>query len=753
MQGQGPDQKPLSHFCTDPNLDIINIAFLNQFPDQTGGYPGTNFGNACNPGTYKNKDGTDSLLLSDCPSIGPDIITCQKAGKKVFLSLGGAIPSNQTVKDDESAQSFAKFLWTAFGPKTDDASIPRPFGDAVIDGFDFDIESIFDDKELESRGYGSLINDLRSYTSFSNTEKTFYISGAPQCVIPDAHLADAIETSWFDFIFVQFYNTKECSARAYFDHSYGGANTNISLAAWIDFVKTSGLNKHAKVYLGLPAAPSVVIDGAMYLQPNEAKEIIQAFQSEYPENFGGVMIYEATVSETNSINGVPYADIIKKDLKEGAGSNQQSTSASVPSTPATVSTNPFPSEIPSTLPPGLAPPSSSAPYPISSSSATYPMASGSGPSGYATSSGIAYPFGSVSSKAGTAPYPTGTASQIFSSGTAPYPTKTGVTPSNSATIIPSGASSGSLPSGAASSSVPYPISSASSGSLPSGSALSSVKYPAGNSTTAIATTGYSSSFSSSIQFSGSVPSGEASSANFIGGQSSHGVETSPSVPAGGASATSSYNNSPQSTQEVVTTEIVTSYLTTCPVTSTATQGGSQIVETDTTVSTVYSTITSTICTKCVAPPKTVETSPTVPTGGASVTSSNNNSPQTTQEVVTTEIVTSYLTTCPVTLTATQGGSQVVETGTTVSTVYSTITSTICTKCVAPPKTSPVPGSGSSVPSGPSSTAVVGIPGSGHQGPAPLPKPSVSAPLTNVNSPSMSAPAPSAPIQEIVTTAM
>ena len=73
---------------------------------------------------------------------------CQKLGKKILLSLGGA-PGNTTYqltsKDD--ADFMADFLWGAFGPLQYGNSWPRPFDDRVdgpqsVDGFDFDIEAI-----------------------------------------------------------------------------------------------------------------------------------------------------------------------------------------------------------------------------------------------------------------------------------------------------------------------------------------------------------------------------------------------------------------------------------------------------------------------------------------------------------------------------------------------------------------------------------------------------------------------------------
>ena len=45
----------------------------------------------------------------------------------------------------------------------------------------------------------------------------------------------------------------------------------------------------------------------MYLQPDEAKQLIEVLQCGYKHEFGGVMIYEATFSQNNQINGQPYA--------------------------------------------------------------------------------------------------------------------------------------------------------------------------------------------------------------------------------------------------------------------------------------------------------------------------------------------------------------------------------------------------------------------------------------------------------------
>ncbi|KAF6219157.1 hypothetical protein HO133_004982 [Letharia lupina] len=62
------------------------------------------------------------------------------------------------------------------------------------------------------------------------------------------------------------------------------------------------------------------------------------------------------------------------------------------------------------------------------------------------------------------------------------------------------------------------------------------------------------------------------------------------------------SSAPGTTQAVVITDVVYTTLTTCPVTSLVTSGSTSFEEITTTISTVTRTSTSTLCTKCVAPP-------------------------------------------------------------------------------------------------------------------------------------------------------
>ena len=68
-------------------------------------------------------------LLMGCRA---DIETCQSLGKIVMLSLGGAV-GTYGFKSASQAETFATTLWDMFA---EGYGSLRPFGDALIDGFD-----------------------------------------------------------------------------------------------------------------------------------------------------------------------------------------------------------------------------------------------------------------------------------------------------------------------------------------------------------------------------------------------------------------------------------------------------------------------------------------------------------------------------------------------------------------------------------------------------------------------------------------
>jgi chitinase len=150
--GQGTGdlaQQRLADYCADTNVDIIPLAFLYQMTTGLGGEPVINFANQGNNCTAFN-----GTALLDCPQIGDDITTCQNQyNKTILLSIGGATYTEGGFSSSDLANATAKQMWETFGPTSSSttsnsttkrqsaAAVDRPFGNATVDGFDFDFET------------------------------------------------------------------------------------------------------------------------------------------------------------------------------------------------------------------------------------------------------------------------------------------------------------------------------------------------------------------------------------------------------------------------------------------------------------------------------------------------------------------------------------------------------------------------------------------------------------------------------------
>ncbi|KAH8728932.1 glycoside hydrolase superfamily [Phaeosphaeriaceae sp. PMI808] len=324
--GQGSNQLDLSEVCADPSIEIVNIAFVNGFPQKVGDYPATNFANACGGDYYEHPTdpSQNNKLLSNCPGIGPGIDLCHQNGKKVLLSLGGGYPTNYYLPDPQTAAYFAKFLVSAFGKPNPSWTGPRPFGSAYVDGFDLDLEadaSEVPDPKYISANYAYFVNQLKSI------QKSLLISSAPQCQVPDVRLSDAIKNAPFDYIFTQFYNTAECSARTGYDELKAGGKA-FTFDKWVTELKGS-MNKGVKLYMGLAAGPDgLPTNKNDYLTPEEADTMITKYKSN--SMFGGVMLWEATVSARNKVNCQTYSTWVKSSL-DGTFKNKYSKGCAVSS--------------------------------------------------------------------------------------------------------------------------------------------------------------------------------------------------------------------------------------------------------------------------------------------------------------------------------------------------------------------------------------------------------------------------------------
>ncbi|KAJ1944707.1 Chitinase 2, partial [Linderina macrospora] len=171
-------ERPLAAYCQDDTFDIINLSFVINY--NLTGLPVLNHAFHCET----KFNGTNTLR---CPDIGADIKTCQAKGKKIVMSLGGGGIHSYSLSTAAEGVQFANTFWNMF---LGGSHQYRPYGDAVLDGVDLDIES------GAHGGYVAFVNQLRTY--FNGASKQYIISAAPQCVYPDANLGTTLSGAWID---------------------------------------------------------------------------------------------------------------------------------------------------------------------------------------------------------------------------------------------------------------------------------------------------------------------------------------------------------------------------------------------------------------------------------------------------------------------------------------------------------------------------------------------------------------------------
>ncbi|EIM83467.1 glycoside hydrolase [Stereum hirsutum FP-91666 SS1] len=267
-------QKTLSYYCEDDAIDVIPIAFVYTF-FSTGGLPAINLANTCNPTDNSTFSGTN---LADCSALASDIETCQAKGKILTISLGGA-GGSVGFTDDSEAETFADTIWNLFLGGSSDT---RPFGSAVLDGVDLDVES------GGSTGYAAFVTRIRSYTD--SASKTYYITAAPQCVYPDSALGGVLNAVGFDAVYVQFCENNQCGLQNF------GTASDWDFGLWDNWARTVSPNPDVKIYIGAPASSTAA--GGGYQDISTLSSIAVQMRNSYP-SFGGVMLWDASQAYPN----------------------------------------------------------------------------------------------------------------------------------------------------------------------------------------------------------------------------------------------------------------------------------------------------------------------------------------------------------------------------------------------------------------------------------------------------------------------
>lgn len=256
----------------------------------------------------------------DANSTRQDIKACQALGKTILLSIGGATYSEGGFRSEAEAIAAADKIWAMFGPEQAGSTAAlRPFGSAVVDGFDLDFESPLSNLLPFARRLRAL-TDAGSTTT---TSRKFYLTAAPQCVLPDAALDIVLNSPdvVLDFVVVQFYNNW-CGAQNFRPGVDDQAIFN--LAQWDAWsaARTAG---RTKILVGVPgrlgAAGSGYVDAA-------ALATIVAYARRFV-SFAGVMVWDASQAWANAgwLAGVAAA------LGGGGGGGGQNPPVTTTTTP------------------------------------------------------------------------------------------------------------------------------------------------------------------------------------------------------------------------------------------------------------------------------------------------------------------------------------------------------------------------------------------------------------------------------------
>ena len=184
--------------------------------------------------------------LLNCTQIASQIKACQDFGRKIILSLGGAV-GLYGFTSLSKAKIFASTIWNLF--LGGDSSV-KPFKGVSLDGLDLDIEG------GTTQYYADFINAIRAMM-LTDKSKSYIITGAPQCPYPDVImgpdgggnvLSDIPQK--FDYLFVQFY------------HNYcdlGHAEMfNLSITKWFEFAENTKAKYGSgpEILIGLTADPT-----------------------------------------------------------------------------------------------------------------------------------------------------------------------------------------------------------------------------------------------------------------------------------------------------------------------------------------------------------------------------------------------------------------------------------------------------------------------------------------------------------------
>jgi chitinase len=287
---EGPGaQERLATYCADVNIGIVIISFVPVLVDVKGMLE-LNLANQL-------LRTTDDIQPYPAANTRDDIKECQNKGKTILLSFGGAeATAEQGYKNNSHAESGAEAVWNMFGPSngSSNATHERPFGDAVVDGFDFDFEVT--DEFLKVKHLDTFVKNLSELAKDTSNSKKFYLTAIPECT-PKNTLTSLVDV--FDMWFVQFYNNEPCNIRS--------STSDTAFSQWATWAE----GNKTKFFVGLSAGPTAAQPASFAPPGKTLSGFLSKAQSH--NSMAGAMLWDASQAWNNS----NYHQSVKNALKEG----------------------------------------------------------------------------------------------------------------------------------------------------------------------------------------------------------------------------------------------------------------------------------------------------------------------------------------------------------------------------------------------------------------------------------------------------
>ncbi|KAL1652062.1 hypothetical protein SLS58_000186 [Diplodia intermedia] len=289
----------LDELCMQPAVDVVILGFIRDF-NATAGYPTVDFGPWICP-AKRPANAAVAPGLATCPALAAQVQKCQDSGKKIFISIGGAA-SNTSFDGDgggQDARDAARMLWQLFGEGSDAPEL-RPLGNVTVDGFDIDHEV------GSPSNYDIFAKALRSL--LATASKPMWISAAPLCAFTNRSIGPKT-LALVDFIFVRFYNSKDCSI--------GTKGFAASLNKWY----TSMPEPEAAFPKFCLSGLSFDNNNSGYVRPEDFADAIEKarkanLQRFNPNKFGGVALWDGSRGlATTAENGLDFLAYTKNVLE------------------------------------------------------------------------------------------------------------------------------------------------------------------------------------------------------------------------------------------------------------------------------------------------------------------------------------------------------------------------------------------------------------------------------------------------------